>query len=137
MVDLVGRSDLVDPAGIHDDDPVGERHRFNLIMGHVNRCGRDLLMHLFDFGAHLHAQFGVEVRQRLVEQKHFGVAHDRPTHRDPLALAAGKLLWPPVEKGCYVEDAGRRFHSLFDFGFRKLLQPQAERHIFEHRHMRV
>jgi hypothetical protein len=44
-----------------------------------------------DLGAHLHAQLGVEVGQRLVEQEHLGIAHDRAAHRDALALAARQL----------------------------------------------
>ena len=41
--------------------------------------------------AHLHAQLGIEVRERFVEQEHLGVANDRPAHGDALALAAGEL----------------------------------------------
>ena len=41
-----------------------------------------------DIDTHLDAQLGVEIRQRFVEQKHLGIAHDGATHRDALALAA-------------------------------------------------
>jgi hypothetical protein len=44
-----------------------------------------------DLGAHLHAQLGVEIRQRLVEQEHLRIAHDGAAHGDALALAARKL----------------------------------------------
>ncbi|MNT47063.1 hypothetical protein D3C72_1837490 [compost metagenome] len=40
---------------------------------------------------HLHAQFGVEVRERFVEQEHRRIAHDGAAHRHALTLAAGKL----------------------------------------------
>jgi hypothetical protein len=52
---------------------------------------------LRDLGAHLHAQLGVEVRQRLVHQEHLRLAHDRAAHRDALALAAGELRAACVE----------------------------------------
>jgi len=41
-----------------------------------------------DLSAHRHAQLGVEVGQRLIEQEDFRIAHDRAAHRDALALAA-------------------------------------------------
>jgi hypothetical protein len=44
---------------------------------------------LLDLGAHLHPQFGVEIRQRLVEQEHLRIADDGTAHGDALALAAG------------------------------------------------
>jgi hypothetical protein len=49
------------------------------------------LVQLLDLGAHLHAQLGVEVGQRLVEQEDLGVAHDGAAHRHALALAAREL----------------------------------------------
>ena len=44
-----------------------------------------------DLDPHLHAQLGVEVRQRLVEQEDLRLAHDGAADRDALALAAGEL----------------------------------------------
>ena len=46
-----------------------------------------------DLDAHLHAQRRVEVGERLVEQEHLGLAHDRAADGDALALAAGELPW--------------------------------------------
>ena len=56
------------------------------------------LVQLLDLGAHLDAQLGVEVGQRLVEQEELGVAHQRPAHRDALALAARQLAGLAVEQ---------------------------------------
>ena len=44
------------------------------------------------------AQFGVEVRQRLVEQEHVRIADDGAADRDALALAAGQLARIAVEQ---------------------------------------
>ena len=41
---------------------------------------------LLDLEAHLHAQLGVEVGQRLVEQEHRRLAHDRASHRHARCL---------------------------------------------------
>ena len=62
------------------------------------------------FGARLDAQLGVEVRQRLVHQEHARLAHDRPAHRDALALAAGQRLRLAVEVRLEVEQLGRLAH---------------------------
>ena len=49
-------------------------------------------MELDDLRAGLHAQFRVEVGQRLVEQEDLRLAHDGAAHRHTLALAARQLL---------------------------------------------
>ena len=137
MVELIGRADLLDDALVHDHHAVGQRHGLDLVVGDVDRGGAHLQMHLFDLGAHLHPELGIEVRQRLVEQEHLGVAHDGAAHGDALALAAGELLGLAVEQLRDVEDAGRLVHALLDLGLGKALEPQPERHVLEHGHVRV
>ena len=99
------RADLLDAAAIHHDDAVGERHRLDLIVRHIDGGGAHLLVHLLDLGAHLHAQLGVEVGERLVEQEDLGIAHDGAAHGDALALAAGELARPALQELGDVEDA--------------------------------
>ena len=56
------------------------------------------LLQLADVLAHAAAQLGVEIRQRLVEQQHLRLEHERARHRDALLLAAGELGWhAPLE----------------------------------------
>src|SRR4051794_4816024 len=92
VIEFVRRADLFDAAVVHHHDAVGQRHRFDLVVGDVDRGGADLLVYLLDFDPHLDAQFGVEVGQRFVEQEHLWVTHDGAAHRDALALSAGQLL---------------------------------------------
>jgi hypothetical protein len=67
----------------------------------------------------LHAQLGVEVRQRLVEQEDLWVAHDGAAHGDALPLTArelarlaiaatapGRESWPPVRLRSSISDFG-------------------------------
>ena len=61
-----------------------------------------------DLGAHRHAQFGVEVRQRLVEQEDARLAHDGAADRDALALAAGELRRPALEQRVEPQQAAPR-----------------------------
>ena len=60
-------------------------------MGDVDRSDAERLLELPDLGPHLHADLGVEVRQRLVEEEDVGVEHERSGEGDPLLLAAGEL----------------------------------------------
>ena len=62
--------------------------KFDLIVRDVNRRGAHLLVHALDLGAHLHAQLGVEIRQRLVEQQDPWFEHNRSRECDTLLLAA-------------------------------------------------
>ena len=69
-------------------DFVGQSHRLNLIVGHVNHRRADFLVQTRNFHPHFHAQFGIEVRQWFVEQKHLGATHNGAPDRDTLTLAA-------------------------------------------------
>ena len=134
---MVRRADLLDPALVHHHHAIGQGHRLDLVVRDVDRGGAHLLVHALDLGAHLHAQLGVEVRERLVEQEHLRIAHDRAAHRDALALPAGQLARLALEQFLDVEDAGRLLHALVDLVLRILLQPQPERHVLVDRHVRI
>src|SRR5215207_8911541 len=84
-----GIADLLDMAAVHDHDLVGQRHGLDLVMRNVDNGGTEPLMDALDLDAQLRAQRGIEVRQRLVEQEYLRLAHQRPPHRDALALTAG------------------------------------------------
>ena len=56
------------------------------------------LVQPLDLDAQLGAQLRVEIRERLVEQEHAGLAHQRAADRDALALAAGQLGRLAVEQ---------------------------------------
>src|SRR4051812_33701799 len=76
----------------------GEGHRLDLVVRHVDDCHAESLMQLFEFGAQLDPQLGVEVRQRFVEEEDLWIADEGATHGDSLPLAAGKLVRPPVQQ---------------------------------------
>ena len=115
----VGRDHLAVP---HDDDAIGHGHRFDLIMRHIDGRGFQPLVQFLDFGAHLHAQFGVEVGERLVEQEHLRVAHDGAAHGDALALAAGKLARIAGEVRGQAENTSGAADFLVDHRLRRLRQ---------------
>ena len=82
---------MLQHADVHDRDPVGHRHRLDLVVGDVDHGGVELLVEALQLGAHLHAQLGVEVGERLVHQEGLRIAHQRAAERDPLLLPAGEL----------------------------------------------
>ena len=88
VIDAVGRVVLDHVPRLQDDDAIGERHRLDLVVRDVHDGVAELLVELLDLDPHLGAQERVEVRQRFVEQKRLRLAHDRPSHRDALALTA-------------------------------------------------
>src|SRR4051812_40219729 len=87
------RAHLLDASAFEHDDAVGQSHGFDLIVSHVKDRRLELLMKLSDRDAHGPAQLGVKVREWLVEEKDFRIAHDRATDRHALPLTAGKRCW--------------------------------------------
>ena len=93
VVEPLGHVELLQDAVAHDGDPFAERHRLGLVVRHVDRGHGEVPLDPRDLGPHLDAQLRVEVRQRLVHQERLRLAHDRPAHRDALALAARQGAW--------------------------------------------
>ena len=113
VVEIERRADLLDEAVVHHDDLVGHGHGFDLVVGDIDRGGLQPLMQFLDLGAHLHPQLGVEVRQRLVEQEHLRIAHDRAAHGDALALAARELARIAFQQCGQPEDFGGALRRAF------------------------
>ena len=53
------------------------------------------------------AQLGVQRSERLVEQQHGRPQHQRPGQRDPLLLAAGQLVRPPLRVRLHLHQLER------------------------------
>ena len=87
--------------------------------------------------AHLHAQLGVEVGERLVEEEDIRLAHDRASDRHALPLAARKGARMAVEYFGNLQDAGGAPHLVVDFFLPGAGDAQAKGHVLEHRHMRI
>ena len=92
LVELGRRRDLLQPAGAHDADPVGDRQRLLLVVRDEQGGGADLALDPADLVAQLGAHLGVQRGQRLVEQQHLRLDRQRPGQRDALLLAAGELV---------------------------------------------
>ena len=94
-------------------------------------------MQALELDPHLHAELRVEVRQRLVEQEHLGMAHDRAADRDALPLAAGELARLALEQLLDAQDLGGFADPLGDLGLGELPHLEPEGHVVVDRHVRV
>ena len=136
-VELERAADLLHQAVLHDDDAVAQRHGLDLVVGDEDRRGRHAQAQLLDLEAHLRAQLGVEVGQRLVEQEHLGVAHDAAAERDALLLAAGELARPALEQRLDRQDLGGAAHGGVDLRLCDVAVAQAEGQVVVHAHVLV
>ena len=99
---------------LQDDDPVGERHRFGLVMGDIDAGRLERHVQALDLRAHLDPELGIEVGERLVEEEQAGLARDCPADGDALTLAARQLLRPPFEILPYLQDVGSALNHFGD-----------------------
>ena len=106
-------------------------------MGDVNEGRLQALMQLGDLGTHLHAELGVQVGQRLVEEEDLRITDDGAAQRDALTLTTGQSLRLAVEVRLDGQDLGGLANQLVDLILRLLAQLEAERHVVIHGHMRI
>ena len=71
-------------------------------------------MQLLDLDAHLGAELGVEVRQRLVEEEDADLLDQRAADGDALALAAGELRGLAIEQMVDLQELRRPVDAALD-----------------------
>ena len=98
IVDVLRRTEPAPRAPLHHRDLVGGGHGLGLIVRHIDRGVSVLVMQAADLEAHFLAQVGIEVRQRLVEQQHLRLDHQRTRQGDALLLPARQLARIAVGK---------------------------------------
>ena len=81
-------ADLLQHTFVHDDNAIGEGHRFDLVMGYVDRCRALFDVKSLDFSAHLFAELRVERADRLIHKHRLGTPDECPTDRHALHVAA-------------------------------------------------
>src|SRR5690606_21309079 len=72
QIEIARRRLLHDPAAIHDGDAVRHGERFELVMRDIDRGNAELARQVLDLRAQILAQLGVEIAERLVEEKDLG-----------------------------------------------------------------
>ena len=134
---LERRRDLFDDAVAHDGDARAERHRLLLIVRDVDHRRGQPPVQQRQLGARADAQDRIEIRERLVEQKRPGLAHDRAAQRHALPLAARELRRLAIEQRLDAERGSRRSHARVDLRRGDAPDPQAERQVLAHALVRV
>src|SRR5262245_6912778 len=133
----VGRRPLLrDRRVVHDDDLIGHRQSFLLVVSDVHDAEAELLLELADLAAYATAELGVEIRKRLVEQQDPRLEHQGARHRDALLLAARELTRQAVVEPGEAEQGQPRPRG----GDRPLARlaagAQAVADVLEHGHVR-
>src|SRR5262249_11272472 len=137
LVDVERIADLLDLAAIHYDEHIGQRHGFELVVGHINRRGVEAALQFPDFDPHGDTELGIKVRQGLVKQENLWLPDDRASHCHALALPARELARLAVEHRGQLEDTRGVLHSLVDLGLGLAAIAKAVSHVVVHAHMRI
>ena len=123
-------------AGLEQHDAVGDRHRFGLVVRHMDRREPERGDQQAQPAARVLAQSGVEIGQRLVEQDHRRRVDQRARDGDALLLPAGKLRRQPRGERAEIELRQHSVDALRDLVGRDVAQLEAGRDVLEHRAVR-
>lgn len=114
-----------------------ERHGFDLIVRNVKARGRETRVQPLNFEAHLHAQLGVEIRQRFVEQEHRRLADNRAAHCNALPLTTRQFARLAFEQMFEFEDTRGISDARLDGLLVRAADLQRVRHILRDAHVRI
>jgi hypothetical protein len=137
VVELLRPRHLLQLSLAHDRDAVTHGHGLDLIVGDVDRRRSEAILERADLGPGLHAQLRIEIGQGLVHEEGGRLAHDRPPHRDPLALAAGERARLALQELLQAEGLRGLLDALVDLRSRRPPQPERKRDVLVDRQMRV
>ena len=81
---------------------------------------------------HVLSELEVEGGERLVQQQHLRLVHERAGDGDALLLAAGEARHGALFKALERHERQHLGHGLLNLGLRHLLLAQGEGHVFKH-----
>ncbi len=105
-------------------------------MGHVHEGDPDLALDRLELDLHLLAELQVERAERLVQQEHPRLVHDRAGERDALPLAAGELRRLAGAVAPEAHHAEGFFGARAALPFVDLLHHEPVLDVLLHRHVR-
>ena len=136
LVELLRRRALLDPPVAHDRDAVAHRQRLVLVVGDVDERDLELLLDPLQLDLEVDPQPRVERAERLVEQQHRRLQHERAGERDPLLLAAGELRGAALAEALQSHEVHRLVHAPAPVGLADPLVAQPERDVVRDRLVR-
>ena len=116
VIDLLRLADLLNHAGLHDDDHVGDTHCLLLIVRDEHGRNFRFTLDTADFLPRLKPQARVEIGERLVQQQHARPLHQRARDGDALLLSAGELAGLAIHQLIDLDEL-RRLKRLFPHRF--------------------
>ena len=119
---------LFDSSIPKDDDPVGQGHGFDLVMGDVDHGRPQTFMEPRDLDPGLDAKSRIEVGQRLVEKKDFRRPYDGASDGHALPLSTRQVFRASVQKFRDLQNFGaaaRTRRSISSFGVFACFRPKA------------
>ncbi len=137
MIKLQRLANLRHASGVQYHDLVRQGHRLDLIVGDVDHRALEALVQAGDLNSHLHAQRRIKVGERLIEQEHARLRHQRTANGYALALTTGKRFRLAIQQMAQLEYLGNLGDTLVNDVFLCAGQLEAERHIFCHREMGI
>src|SRR6185312_530733 len=136
-VELARRTDLLQHAILEHGDAVTHGERFGLVVGDVDGGDTEAAGERRDLRTRLHAELGVEVRQRLVHEEDLGATHDCTTHGDALTLTTGECLRLTGQVRLEVEELCRLENAAGALVLVDASDLQGEAHVLCNSHVRV
>ena len=139
MVDLVGRSDLLDAPLVENSNAVGQLERFILIVSDEDAGDMHSVVEFAEPAAQFEAHFGIERSKRLIKQQNAGFDRQRTGKSNTLALPSRELGRIPMRLIFELNQPKQIIHFLTDFFTRWTGAPRAnsktESDVFEDGHM--
>jgi hypothetical protein len=133
---VLGRADLLEAAGPHDGDPIGEGQGLGLIVGDEHRTEPEPGVELVQLRPDEIPQAGVEVAQRFVEQHDVGPGDESTGEGDPLLLPTAELRRVPIEQLRAVDQLGGLLDPVLGVGTPELARLQRVADVLAHGHVR-
>ncbi len=116
---------------------VGQGHGLGLIVGDIEGGDFQGPLQTGDLHADLETQIGIQVGEWFVHEKHCRLAHQRPPHGDPLALATGQCLRTLLQQVRQPQQRGNLLDPLAALALRHLAHAQRKGHVLADGHMGI
>ena len=126
---------MLDPAGVHHHDTVGDLHRLFLVVRDDHGRGVRLVVQTAEPDPQLLAHARVECAERFVEQQHLRIDCERARQTHALPLAAGELGRIPLRETAELDEVEQLGHALLDLTARTPADRQPEGDVVPHRHV--
>jgi hypothetical protein len=105
-------------------------------VGHEDHRGPEAFLQPLEFHAHLVAQEGVQIGERLVEEEDARLDDEGPGQGHALLLPTRELAGVPGPQRAEPDELERALDPCSQLGLRHPAPPQAEGDVLEHRHVR-